>query len=89
MRAPTPDFGTAVWLVEKTAVTFSQIATFCRMTQAEVQAVADGDLADGVTGHDPVLAGMLTEQEITRCIRVPIARLGRFQPRRREPSSGG
>jgi hypothetical protein len=31
MRAPTPDLGTAVWLVEHTALTFEQIASFCGM----------------------------------------------------------
>ena len=35
---------TAVWLIEKTALTFTQIAEFCGMHPLEVPAIADGDV---------------------------------------------
>jgi hypothetical protein len=81
MCAPTPDLGTAVWLVEHTALTFEQIAGFCGMTLAEVQAVADDELATGQVGRDPIAAGLLTAVEIARCTHAPAAKLAKFSPR--------
>jgi hypothetical protein len=83
MRAPTPDLGTAVWLVEHTALTFEQIAGFCGLTVSEVQAVADDELASDQPGRDPIAAGLLTTVEIARCTNAPAARLARFTPRTR------
>jgi hypothetical protein len=83
MRTPMPDLGTAVWLVEHTALTFEQIASFCGMTVPEVQAVADDELASGQPGRDPIAAGLLTAVEIARCTNAPAARLARFSPRTR------
>jgi hypothetical protein len=58
---------TAVWLVENTALTFDQIADFCGMHLLEVKGIANGDVAAGVIGLNPVLSGQLTEDEIKRC----------------------
>ncbi len=58
---------TAVWLVENTALTFSQIAAFCGLHELEIQGIADGDIATGITGQNPVISGQLTDDEIFRC----------------------
>jgi uncharacterized protein len=57
---------TAVWLVENTALTFKQIAEFCHMHELEVKGIADGDVAAGVKGLDPITGGQLTRDEIKR-----------------------
>jgi len=66
---------TAVWLVENTALTFEQIAAFCNMHALEVQGIADGEVAVGIVGLDPVTNGQLTREEITRCEADAKARL--------------
>ncbi len=66
---------TAVWLVENTTLTFEQIADFCGMHALEVQAVADGEVAIGIVGLDPVANGQLNQDEITRCEADDSARL--------------
>jgi hypothetical protein len=66
---------TAVWLIEKTALTFTQIAEFCGMHPLEVQAIADGEVAQGIVGYDPVANSQLTMDEIKRCEADPAARL--------------
>lgn len=58
---------TAVWLVENTTLTFTQIAKFCELHELEVKGIADGDVATGVLGLNPVLAGQLSDEEIKRC----------------------
>lgn len=58
---------TAVWLVENTSLTFSQIAEFCGLHELEVQGIADGDVASGIIGQNPVNSGQLTREEIARC----------------------
>ena len=57
---------TAVWLVENTALSFDQIADFCKLHPLEVKAIADGDAAQGIKGLDPVLTGQLTRDDIER-----------------------
>jgi hypothetical protein len=66
---------TAVWLIEKTSLTFEQIADFVGMHPLEVQAIADGEVAQGIIGYDPVLNGQLTREEIARCEADPSLRL--------------
>ncbi|MFY9288080.1 MAG: cell cycle transcriptional regulator TrcR [Alphaproteobacteria bacterium] len=66
---------TAVWLVENTTLTFEQIGEFCGLHKLEIQAVADGEVAIGINGMDPVLSGQLTHEEIKRCENDPRARL--------------
>ncbi|WP_109261242.1 DUF1013 domain-containing protein [Hyphobacterium indicum] len=57
---------TAVWLVDNTALTFEQIADFCGLHRLEVKGIADGDVAVGVRGSDPVSNGQLTREEIAK-----------------------
>jgi hypothetical protein len=56
---------TAVWLVENTALSFDQIADFCKLHPLEVKAIADGDAAQGIKGLDPVLTGQLSREQIS------------------------
>ena len=58
---------TAVWLVENTSLTFAQIAKFCGLHELEVQGLADGDVAAGILGQNPILSGQLSHEEIARC----------------------
>jgi len=58
---------TAVWLVENTSLTFAQIATFCGLHELEVQGIADGDVASGIIGQNPINSGQLTREDIARC----------------------
>ncbi|MEQ8322656.1 MAG: DUF1013 domain-containing protein [Rhodospirillales bacterium] len=67
MAHPLMPKGTAVWLVDNTTLTFNQIAQFCGLHELEVQAIADGDVAVGMQGLDPVKAGAVTAEEIERC----------------------
>ncbi len=66
---------TAVWLIDKTALTFTQIADFCGMHPLEVQAIADGEVAQGIVGYDPVANSQVTAEEIKRCEADAEARL--------------
>jgi hypothetical protein len=75
MTLPLMPKATAVWLIEKTALTFTQIAEFCGMHPLEVQAIADGEVAAGIVGYDPVANGQLTLAEIHRCEADAAARL--------------
>lgn len=75
MAVPLMPKATAVWLVEHTTLTFDQIAEFCVCHKLEVQAIADGEVAIGINGMDPVLSGQLTTEEIKRCENDPRARL--------------
>jgi hypothetical protein len=75
MTQPLMPKATTVWLIEKTALTFTQIADFCGMHPLEVQAIADGEVAQGIVGYDPVANGQLTVEEIHRCEADPNARL--------------
>lgn len=66
MTLPIMPKATAVWLVENTALTFEQIADFCGMHPLEVQGIADGEVAAGIIGQDPIGAKQLTQDEITK-----------------------
>src|SRR3954463_4075351 len=66
---------TAVWLVENTALSFDQIADFCKLHPLEVKAVADGDAAQGIKGLDPIQTGQLTREEIEKAGGDPAHRL--------------
>jgi hypothetical protein len=57
---------TAVWLVENTALSFDQVADFCKMHPLEVKAIADGDSAQGIKGLDPIATGQLSREEIQK-----------------------
>lgn len=58
---------TAVWLIDNTKLTFSQIAKFCGLHELEVNGIADGDVATGIRGMDPISNTQLTLEEIKRC----------------------
>jgi hypothetical protein len=75
MTLPLMPKATAVWLIEKTALTFTQIADFCGMHPLEVQAIADGEVAQGIVGYDPVANSQVTAEEIHRAEADPGARL--------------
>jgi hypothetical protein len=75
MALPLMPKATAVWLIEKTALTFTQIAEFCGMHPLEVQAIADGEVAQGIVGYDPVANGQLTMEEVRRGEADPAYRL--------------
>jgi uncharacterized protein len=62
--APLMPKATAVWLVENTSLTFEQIANFCKLHPLEVKGIADGDVAAGIKGHDPITSGQLTREEL-------------------------
>jgi len=78
---------TAVWLVENTALTFEQIAEFCGLHALEVQGIADGEVAAGIQGWDPVANGQLTKEEIERCQQDPTARLAMREQDLPEPAA--
>ena len=63
-KAPLMPMATAVWLVENTTLTFKQIAQFCKLHEVEVQGIADGEVAKGIVGYNPIISGQLTSQEI-------------------------
>tara|TARA_B100001027_G_scaffold177215_1_gene128516 strand:- start:282 stop:857 length:576 start_codon:yes stop_codon:yes gene_type:complete len=63
-KAPLMPMATAVWLVENTSLTFKQIAEFCKMHEVEVQGIADGEVAKGIVGYNPIISGQLTDEEI-------------------------
>lgn len=75
MAQPLMPKATAVWLVENTSLTFEQVAEFCGLHVLEVKGIADGDVAQGIKGMDPVASGQLTRAEIERCQNDPDARL--------------
>lgn len=74
-NAPLMPKATAVWLVENTSLSFSQIADFCKLHELEVKAVADGEAAQGIRGHDPITNGQLTREEIEKGQKNPDYRL--------------
>ena len=63
-NAPLMPMATAVWLVENTSLTFKQISDFCKLHEVEVQGIADGEVAKGIVGYNPIIAGQLTRDEI-------------------------
>src|SRR5262244_1864546 len=73
--APLMPKATAVWLVENTALSFDQVADFCKLHPLEVKAIADGDAAQGIKGLDPILTGQLSREEIEKAETDPEYRL--------------
>ena len=65
-QAPLMPKATAVWLVENTSLTFEQIADFCHLHPLEVKGIADGEVAAGIKGSDPIGTGQLSREEIDR-----------------------
>lgn len=67
MSGPLMPQATAVWLIDNTTLTFDQIGEFCSMHPLEVQALADGDIGQGIKGRDPISVGELTRDVIKSC----------------------
>ena len=63
-KSPLMPMATAVWLVENTTLTFKQIANFCNLHEVEIQGIADGEVAKGIVGYNPIMSGQLTREEI-------------------------
>ena len=61
---PLMPMATAVWLVDNTTLSFKQIANFCKLHEIEVQGIADGEVAKGIKGYNPIISGQLTREEI-------------------------
>ena len=65
-QGPLMPKATAVWLVENTSLSFDQIADFCKLHPLEVKGIADGEVAAGIKGLDPITTGQLTREEIEK-----------------------
>src|ERR1700749_2719528 len=72
---------TAVWLVDNTSLSFEQIAAFCGLHPLEVQGVADGDVAGGIMGVNPIQNGQLTREEIEKAEADPEYRMKVSDPK--------
>ncbi|MCS0497558.1 DUF1013 domain-containing protein [Ancylobacter mangrovi] len=86
-NAPLMPKATAVWLVENTALTFDQIADFCKLHVLEVKGIADGEVAQGIKGLDPVTTGQLSREEIERAEQNPNHRLKLLEPKVKLPEA--
>ena len=75
MKYPLMPKATAIWLVENTALSFNQISEFCGLHELEVQGIADGEVAVGMRGYDPIDNNQLTKEEIDRCEKDENAKL--------------
>lgn len=81
MAKPLMAKATAVWLIDNTTLTFKQIADFCGLHELEVQGIADGEVAGGVKGFDPIANNQLTQEEIERGQQEPLHKLKlKFNP---------
>jgi hypothetical protein len=84
--APLMPKATAVWLLDNTALSFDQIAEFCKLHPLEVKAIADGDSAQGIKGLDPIQTGQLTREQISNAEANPDIRLKLSEPKVAIPS---
>jgi hypothetical protein len=80
-RVPLMPKATAVWLVDNTSLTFEQIAEFCGLHVLEVKGIADGDVAHGIKGMDPISSGQLSREEIAKAEFNPTHRLKLSEPK--------
>ena len=72
---------TAVWLVENTALTFEQIADFCKLHPLEVKAIADDEGVQSIIGRDPIVTGQLGRDELAKGEADPNYRLRLAEPK--------
>jgi len=86
-RKPLMPKATAVWLVENTSLSFEQIAAFCGLHVLEVKGIADGDVAQGIKGLDPVTSGQLTRDEIAAAEEDPAHELQIAEPKVHMPEA--
>ena len=75
MALPIMAKATAVWLVDNTMLTFKQIGDFCGLHELEVQGIADGEVASGIKGFDPIANNQLDADEIKRALESPSHKL--------------
>ncbi|NRB16548.1 MAG: DUF1013 domain-containing protein [Rhodobacteraceae bacterium] len=75
MAKPLMAKATAVWLVDNTTISFKQIADFVDLHELEVQGIADGDVAQGVKGFDPITNNQLSQEEIAAAEASPMHKL--------------
>ena len=75
MKLPLMPKATAIWLIDNTSLSFDQISEFCGLHELEVQGIADGDVAVGMRGFDPIDNKQLTKEEIERCEKDNAAKL--------------
>ena len=80
-RTPLMPKATAVWLVDNTSLTFDQIAEFCGLHVLEVKGIADGDVAHGIKGMDPISSGQLSREEIALAEKDSSHRLKLSEPK--------
>jgi hypothetical protein len=85
--APLMPKATAVWLLDNTALSFDQIAEFCKLHPLEVKAIADGDAAQGIKGLDPIQTGQLTREQIAAAEANPGIHLTLSAPKVAVPGS--
>jgi hypothetical protein len=85
--APLMPKATAVWLLDNTALSFDQIAEFCKLHPLEVKAIADGDAAQGIKGLDPIVTGQLTREQIAEAEKNPETRLKLTEPKVAVPTT--
>lgn len=78
---------TAIWLVDNTALSFDQIAQFCKLHPLEVKAIADGEASQGIKGLDPISTGQLSRDEIARAEANPNHKLKLSEPKVRVPET--
>lgn len=64
MAQPLMPKATAVWLIDNTTLTFKQIAEFVGLHPLEISGIADGEVAVGIKGVDPIANNQLTRDAI-------------------------
>ena len=75
MKLPLMPKATAVWLIDNTTLSFEQISEFCGLHELEVQGIADGDVAIGIQGYNPIDNNQLTKEDIIKCEKDKSAKL--------------
>ena len=75
MKLPLMPKATAIWLIDNTSLSFTQISEFCGLHEMEIQGIADGEVSVGMRGFDPIDNRQLTREEIKRCEDDSSARL--------------
>ncbi len=78
---PLMPLATAVWLIDNTSLSFDQIADFCSLHPLQVKGIADGDVATGVRGIDPITSSQLQRAEIDKGEADPEYRLKLARPK--------
>ncbi len=88
-QGPLMPKATAVWLVENTSLSFEQIAEFCKLHPLEVKGIADGEVASGIKGLDPIITGQLTREEVELAQRTPNHKLRMAERKVKVPEMRG